>query len=180
MTSLMPRLTQAGLAAILSADTQGIAAKITHVALGDYGYTPAVDATGAATALALRNERERVEIAESTKTGAVLQLAFTADSAAEYFVREFAFLLEDGTPLAIWSDPDKAVAYKSALVPLVLALDLSLAALPADALVVDGSAPPLSLLMTGEIASIAASLAARQLADLQFEDRLRRLEHNAA
>lgn len=73
--SLDPILTDAGLAALRNADATGIAAKITHVALGDVGATPIPSVQ------ALQNERLRVACFSGGVTGN-RQITLTANVAA--------------------------------------------------------------------------------------------------
>lgn len=111
--SLDPILTDAGLAAMRNADATGIAAKITHVALGDVGATPVP------TVQALQNERLRVACFSGGVTGSK-QVTITANADAgmpEFFVREIGFFLENGTLFAFWSHPEQALGYRSQTTP---------------------------------------------------------------
>lgn len=111
--SLDPILTDAGLAALRNADATGIAAKITHVALGDVGATPIPSVQ------ALQNERLRVACFSGGVTGN-RQITLTANVAAgtpEFFVKEIGFFLEDGTLFAFWSHPEQALGYRSQTTP---------------------------------------------------------------
>ena len=111
--SLDPILTDAGLAALRKADATGIAAKITHVALGDVGATPIPSVQ------ALQNERLRVACFSGGVTGN-RQITLTANVAAgtpEFFVKEIGFFLEDGTLFAFWSHPEQALGYRSQTTP---------------------------------------------------------------
>lgn len=111
--SLDPILTDAGLAALQNSDATGIAAKITHVALGDVGATPIPSVQ------ALQNERLRVACFSGGVTGN-RQITLTANVAAgtpEFFVKEIGFFLEDGTLFAFWSHPEQALGYRSQTTP---------------------------------------------------------------
>lgn len=111
--SLDPILTDAGLAALQNSDATGIAAKITHVALGDVGATPIPSVQ------ALQNERLRVACFSGGITGN-RQITLTANVAAgtpEFFVKEIGFFLEDGTLFAFWSHPEQALGYRSQTTP---------------------------------------------------------------
>ncbi|MFL0830287.1 hypothetical protein ACJO16_25025, partial [Vibrio parahaemolyticus] len=80
-----------------------------------------------------------------------------ADGDTEFWVREIGFILKDGTMLAVWSDTDP-LAYKTAEVPLLLAFDLVLAALPANSVNIIGTGANLSLAAWGEqLAAVAAA-----------------------
>nr|DAI52697.1 MAG TPA: tail-collar fiber protein [Caudoviricetes sp.] len=111
--SLDPILTDAGLAALQNSDATGIAAKITHIALGDVGATPIPSVQ------ALQNERLRVACFSGGITGN-RQITLTANVAAgtpEFFVKEIGFFLEDGTLFAFWSHPEQALGYRSQTTP---------------------------------------------------------------
>ncbi|MCE0904714.1 phage tail protein [Pseudomonas alloputida] len=126
-TALQPVITKVGLAAILRADNTGIAAQITHVVLGTSGYTPSADQKS------LVAQTAKYPIAGGERlSSTLLHLIALADGDRAFWVREIGFLLSDGTLLAVWSDSSTPLAYKSADTDLLLAYDLSLAALPAD------------------------------------------------
>lgn len=111
--SLDPILTNAGLTALQNSDATGIAAKITHIALGDIGATPIPSVQ------ALQNERLRVACFSGGITGN-RQITLTANVAAgtpEFFVKEIGFFLEDGTLFAFWSHPEQALGYRSQTTP---------------------------------------------------------------
>ena len=111
--SLDPILTNAGLTALQNSDATGIAAKITHIALGDVGATPIPSVQ------ALQNERLRVACFSGGITGN-RQITLTANVAAgtpEFFVKEIGFFLEDGTLFAFWSHPKQALGYRSQTTP---------------------------------------------------------------
>ncbi|MGO2147505.1 phage tail-collar fiber domain-containing protein [Halomonas sp.] len=166
MTALVPTLTLAGLNAVFNTEGDGLQAKLTHIVLGDQGRTPKPSHTK------LGNQRRRIAIADGEKT-ADRQLHITGvvdGEGPEFWVREVGFELEDGTLLAIWSDT-QPLAYVSNNVPLLLAFDLRLDALPADSVTIETSGANLSLVAWGEqyIANSAAIIdtMARQV-DLLF------------
>lgn len=144
MTSLIPIITTPGLAAVWAADAAGLSAQITHIALGAEGYDPD------RAQLALRAEVQRVAIADGQRVSDTqIHVTALADGAADYWVKEVGFFLADGTLFAVWSS-GTPMAYKSALVPLLLGFDLVLAALPADSVTVVGTGVNLSLAVWGE------------------------------
>lgn len=59
--SLTPVITTAGLQAVLSATNDGLQAKISHVALGDIGWSPTNSATR------LKAEKNRVAVSNGTR-----------------------------------------------------------------------------------------------------------------
>ena len=132
--NLIPIITTAGLSAVFNATNDGLAARLTHVAFGDTGWQPDNTAT------ALQNERTRVPISNGSRISPT-QIHVTAieNGSVEYWVREIAFILDDGTVLAVWSNPTEALAFKAADVDLLLALDFVLSALPEDSVEVVGT-----------------------------------------
>ncbi len=132
--NLTPIITSAGLSAVLNQTNDGLSAKIVSIALGDAAWEPDNTAT------ALQNEITRVPVTGSTRVNPT-QIHVTAIESGEvdYWVREIGFILDDGTLLAVWSQPDsdRALAYKAASVDLLLGFDLLLSALPADSVIVE-------------------------------------------
>ncbi len=166
-TPLQPVITKAGLAAILRADNTGIAAQITHIALGTSGYTPSADQKS------LVAQTAKYPIAGGERlSSTLLHLTALADGDRAFWVREIGFLLSDGTLLAVWSDSSTPLAYKSADTDLLLAYDLSLAALPADSVTIISNEAGLSLSLAGPLAVQAQALIAEQLRGLQQQDQL--------
>lgn len=145
MTALVPTLTLAGLNAVFNAQGDGLQARITHIVLGDQGRTPSPSHTS------LGNQRRRIPIADGEKTGdRQLHVTGVVDGdGPEFWVREVGFELEDGTLLAIWSNT-QPLAYVSNNVPLLLAFDLRLEALPANAVTIVTTGANLSLAAWGE------------------------------
>lgn len=160
--SLVPEITTAGLQAVWNATRTGMQAEITHIALGDASYTPSKAQT------ALQSERRRVPVAGGSLAGPQ-QIHVTGLEAGSlsYWVREVGFFLGDGTLLAVWSSPAGPLAYKAAGVDLVVAFDLSLSALPANAITVSTTGT-LNLFVAGELARLSAA----QLAAMERETRL--------
>ena len=134
MTALQPIITTVGLQAILNASNDGWQAKLTHIALGDVGWQPD------ATATQLQQERQRIPISNGSRLqSSQLHITAVENGDQNYWVREIGLFLADGTLLAVWSDAEQALAWKSADVDLLLAFDLLLTALPVDSVVIDGS-----------------------------------------
>ncbi|WP_447809275.1 phage tail-collar fiber domain-containing protein [Pseudomonas putida] len=166
-TALQPVITKVGLAAILRADNTGIAAQITHVVLGTSGYTPSADQKS------LVAQTAKYPIAGGERlSSTLLHLTALADGDRAFWVREIGFLLSDGTLLAVWSDSSTPLAYKSADTDLLLAYDLSLAALPADSVTIISNEAGLSLSLAGPLAAQAQALIAEELRGLQRQDQL--------
>ncbi len=131
---ISPIITSAGLTAVLNATNDGLSARITHVALGDAAWTPDNSAT------ALQNERQRVAVSNGSRIQSnQIHITAVENGTVEYWIRELGFFLDDGTLLAVWSDPDQPLAYKAAGVDVLLAFDLLLSALPDDSVEVVGT-----------------------------------------
>jgi hypothetical protein len=166
-TPLQPVITQAGLAAIFRATNDGLSAQITHVVLGSSGYTPVQTQT------ALRSKKGTYPISDGQKLSSTqIHLTAVADDAAEYWVREVGFLLSDGTLLAVWSDPTQALAYKSPNAQLLLAYDLSLAALPANSVTINSTGAGLNLTLSEQLAALASAQIAGMLRGVKYQDTL--------
>ncbi len=158
MNTLIPVITTRGLSAVFNAENTGMVAKITHIALGDSGRTPSKGELG------LVNERMRIPVADGERVNDhQIHVTALADGDAKFWVSEIGFMLEDGTMLAVWSDEDDPLAYKSANVPILLAFDLVLEALPAQSVTVVGTGADLSL---AAFAEQHASLAAASVANM--------------
>ena len=152
LRTLKPVLTTAGLAAIAAAGGTGIAARISHIALGD---SPVAvrDATGQPLADAqartgLITERERVTITAGTPVGEH-SIAITATVPAgtpSFWVREVGIVLDSGEVFGYWSDPAMALGWRSDAADWVLRAVLSWAELPGPVEVAfDGTASHVAL-----------------------------------
>ncbi|QOZ83190.1 MULTISPECIES: phage tail protein [Chromobacterium] len=169
-TALIPQMLDAGLAAIQLAGGDGVRLRITHIALGDAGYTPHPGQLG------LRHEIVRYPIADGKSTGPrQLHLTALADDSAEFWVREVAFILETGQALAVWSHPSQALVYKQAGLELLLAYDLTLAGVPPDSVIVQSTGAGLNLSLAEELASLAGAVVVGMQTDLQHDSVLAEL-----
>ncbi|OQS35559.1 phage tail protein [Chromobacterium haemolyticum] len=166
-TTLIPQLLDAGLSAIQLASGDGIQLRITHVALGDAGYVPNAGQSG------LRHEVVRYPVADGRIVGPrQLHLTALTDDGAEFWVREVGFILESGVCLAVWSDPNRALAYKQGGLELLLAYDLTLSGVPPDSVIVQSTGAGLNLHLAEELASLAGAQIVSQLVDLQQDAQL--------
>lgn len=173
-TPLQPVILEAGLAAVFRATNDGVSAQITHIALGDVGHAPIQSQTG------LKHEVARYPVADGSRVSPrQIHLTALADGAAEFWVREVAFLLSDGTVFAVWSHPTTALAYKAANVDLLLAYDLELTAVPAGSVVVESTGVGLNLALSAELAALAAAQVSGMLRDLHQQDRMTAVEGRA-
>ena len=166
-TALQPVITKAGLAAVFNATRTGLAAEITHVVLGDRAYTPSADQ------IVLGRQLAKYPIVGGEKlSSTLLHLTAVADGESAFYVREIGFLLSDGTLFAVWSSTTEVLAYKAAGIDLLLAYDLSLAALPANSVTINSIGAGLSLSLAAPFAALAAAQVAAQFRDLKQQDLL--------
>jgi hypothetical protein len=166
-TALQPVITKTGLAAVFNATRTGLAAEITHVVLGDRAYTPSADQ------IVLGRQLAKYPIAGGEKlSSTLLHLTAVADGESAFYVREIGFLLSDGTLFAVWSSTTEVLAYKAADIDLLLAYDLSLAALPANSVTINSTGAGLNLSLAAPLAALAAAQVAAQFRDLKQQDQL--------
>lgn len=159
MKALIPKITDAGLAAVFNASNDGLEAKISHIAFGDgdtgtgaAGYAP----TGHETAL--KHERVRIPVGGGKRLAPhEIEVQALLDTGPEHWITEVGFVLEDGTLLAVWSDPDVMLAYKADGVPIVVALNLVLQGVPPDSVNVTISGPSVNITMLENVVSTAAN-----------------------
>ena len=151
-TILRPTITTAGLQAVFTANHNGLEARIASVALGEAAYAPDAGRT------TLDAEKNRLAIASgSLASPTQIHMSVIDDSDHTFWVREVGFYLEDGTLFAVYSEPDKALAYKSPEVDLLLAFDLALTGVPPDSVTVIDQGVELNLLIAPELARMATA-----------------------
>ncbi len=171
MTALIPVITAAGLRAVFRADSEGLQARISHIAVGDLAYQP----NGSETAL--RREKQRIPIAGGQWVGDfAIHLNALLDGVSEFWIREIGIFLDDGTLLAVWSDPDTPLAYKTTGVPILLAFDLSLQALPPNAITVTAGDIDLTLFFGSEFAQMGAAIIGNANRNERLRNRVKALE----
>ena len=174
--TLIPYITTAGLQAALRAheDERQIAVCITEIGLGNKGYTPEVE-NGHALATRLQDEQQRVKIVNGRAISPYqLELSTIVEGESEYAIRELGFYLQDGTLFGIWSDPQRALAWKSRDVPLVITLELGLASLPRDSVTLEvNDDEKMALLMAKELATASTAIVHLQLGQLRQEDQIK-------
>lgn len=171
-----PVITEAGFAAALAAKTGGFAVDITHVAVGSSGYVVPTSANGKATQSALFGEQQRVAIQDARDVGnGQTDISFVVEGAGDYFIKEVGFFLDDGTLFAIASHPTQGLIWKSSVSRAAIALELVLEAVDPSSINVVSSGPPLNLLMSKEIAILAAFQMTNALENLRQADQLKAL-----
>ncbi|MCX8017408.1 MAG: phage tail protein [Rhodocyclaceae bacterium] len=154
--ALQPVITQAGLSAVFAAQSDGLQARISHIALGEAGYTASTSQTS------LQQERGRYPIATGERLSPQqIRVAALANDNLNYWVREVGVILDGGVLLAVWSS-DQPVAHKSAGVELLLSFDLRLDALPPNSVNLVATPPPLALSLADELAQMATAIITTQ------------------
>lgn len=163
-------LTTAGLAALISAQTAGLQAVISHVALGrgwqsgNPGYVPAAGMT------ALYSEFARAAVTGGSKLDATtLLVEASVGLTLTGAVHEIGVFLSDGTLLAVFSDPSGPLTYAVAGEDYLFALTLALVGVPPGAVTWTAGAPSLNLMLATPLADLAAGvlgLQRREIADL--------------
>ncbi|MDH0133534.1 phage tail protein [Pseudomonas asiatica] len=164
---LLLTFTKAGLAAALRADNTGIAMEIGSVVVGTSAYTPSNSQKSLVAQVA-----EYPIIGGERLSDTMLHIIANADGPKAFWIKELGYKLKDGTLLAVWSHPTEALTYKSANTEVLLAYDISFAALPANSVTINSSEASLSLSLAGPLAAQAAALAAEQLAGLKRQDQI--------
>jgi hypothetical protein len=135
--AIVPVLTNVGIAALIRAQCDGLQGALSHMAIGRgvpngsggwKGYSPDRTMT------ALRNEDARVPLFSGTPIEAgfrVLARFPETPAGVELPVREVAFVLSTGEPLAIWSaDELVPLTYRTERAGVDLAFELHLAQIP--------------------------------------------------
>lgn len=152
MSNPIVQYTTAGLAELISARKQGIQGKIKWCAAGDHSYSPSASQTQ------LQNERQRELISDwesLSPTQLRMGIAFKGD--LEYEVREIGFFLDSGTLLAVYSVPNTLLAYKSSNASWLQKFTLDIAPLPTNSITVEVGTENINLMMTDELATMAAA-----------------------
>ncbi|OKO46521.1 phage tail protein [Pseudomonas sp. BTN1] len=146
------RFTSKGLDEVLQAKNQGLKGEITHIGAGTGRYNPD------GTEVALRDERQRVAIVDYEDLGErQLRMAALFDGDGEYEIGEFGFYLASGTLLAVYSVAGKLLTYKAAAARVLQKFTLDVSPLPADSVMIVVGEHNLNLLLTEELATIAAA-----------------------
>jgi hypothetical protein len=139
MSTLNPKITNAGLALVPNAQLQGLQVVLTHIALGTGTYYPD------GSELALQHEVARFPITNGSGTNpAPNQLQIAANivdldpqgrTPNNQWIGEIG-LYSDNTLFAVWSRAESALFYKTASFDVPLAYTLDVSALPADSVTV--------------------------------------------
>ncbi|WP_208996518.1 phage tail protein [Pseudovibrio ascidiaceicola] len=170
LKAINPTLTRAGMRVIFNASDAGLHAKITHLAFGSSRYTPVGNENS------LKSEKARIEIAGSRYLDD-FQMEITAkiDGDTGFTLAELGVMLEDGTLLAVWSDPDTPLVQYTPGVPIAFSFVLALTGIPHGTVRVTGDVD-LQLFYGSDFARLGASLVAEQLRGIELSDRVAELE----
>lgn len=156
MEALIPVVTDRGLTAMLNATNTGVDAFISHIAFGDGNgqrYSPSAQQA------ALRRERARVPVGGGERIGSFeISVEALFDVGPSFTINEVGFVLDDGTMLAIWADPDVSLAFKTEGVPLVVSYNLALQGVPPDAITLNISGPSVNLTLVEPVALLSAEI----------------------
>ncbi|UIP28893.1 phage tail protein [Photobacterium sp. TLY01] len=152
MTTPVVQYTKAGLAELISAKNQGIKGAIKWIAAGSRSYTPSAGQTR------LYDEKQREPVSDWEDISPTqIRMAAAFKGNKEYEVREVGFFLESGTLLAVYSVPGELLAYKSANASWLQKFTLDISPLPTNSVMVELGTENLNLLITEELATLAAA-----------------------
>lgn len=170
-----PITTEAGHAARMAAVQGGFQVNITHIALGATGYEVAVNSsTGRATATALQDERDRVEVQDVRQVSDIQKdISFLLEPTTSYYIREIGFILDDGTLYAVASHPTIALDWASPTTRNLFALEYVMQDGDPASFNIVSSGPPLNLLFTREFAILSTFQMTNALENLRQADRIR-------
>lgn len=170
MTAVV-QYTSAGLAELVNAKNQGLKGAIKWIAAGSRSYVPSAEQT------ALLREEQRELIADYEDLSQTqLRMGTVFKGELEYEVREVGFFLESGTLLAVYSQPNTLLAYKSASTSWVQKFTLDISPLPTDSVTIIAGADNINLLLAEELAGLAAATIANMNRHLALYDRVTALE----
>ena len=159
-------ITDAGLAAAIDAQANGLKLELTHIAVGDGQVMPDVTAT------ALTNERERVEIMSWSEVDpATLEVSGLLQSEDVYRIHEIGIFDANGTLVAI-AFRALGIVEKSAGIAYPIQFNMPLVGLPADSVTVNASLN-LDLAYLGPIAALTSNIAFVTMKQIDQEIRLR-------
>ncbi|KZK95063.1 MULTISPECIES: phage tail protein [unclassified Pseudovibrio] len=169
LKAINPTLTRAGMRAIFDASDAGLHARITHLCFGTSRYTPTGNENS------LKSEKARIEIIGSRYLDD-FQMEITAkiDGDTGFILAELGVMLEDGTLLAVWSDPDTPLAQYTPGVPIAFSFVLALTGLPQSVIEITGDVN-FQLFFGEEFAGTATSMIALQHENFQLNEAVRSL-----
>jgi hypothetical protein len=173
MANLAAQITQKGIEETLNSVNTGLAVTLTHIALGDEGYS----ATGQE--LKLKNEIVRYKIADGKRESQNrLHINCIADGPSNFLIREVGVFTSTGTLFALYASAD-ALAEKPKNAEFILSFDLTLAGFPANSVTVEGNGERLNLALAKELAQLSSAILDLQKQNLELSSRIVDLETRA-
>jgi phage-related tail fiber protein len=165
MITLNARLTSAGLAKLFAASNMGLAAQISHLALG-VGYNraaPGYVPTVAQVSLVNEAVRQSVGGGERVDTNVILvSAAFDYAGATGFWAHELGVFLSDGTLLAVHSDPLFPLTWVGAGETVILAVSLGLSEIPDGTLTWQTTGPSVNLTLTEPLVNMNTAIVGLQ------------------
>ncbi len=133
--------------------------------------TPGVRYAPNAYQIALIRERARAPVGGGEKAGPFeIVVEALLDTGPGFTINEVGFVLDDGTLLAVWADPNISLAYKTAGVPLAVSYNLALAGIPPGSLTLNISGPSVNLTIVGQLAQFSAEIVRLQRRAVESEN----------
>lgn len=165
------RITRAGMRALFSASNTGLDLKLSHIGIGTGGGTGYVT-TGGETAL--KGEFMRVAIGGGEYlTAYEILVQAMIDGANNGWINEVGIYDEAGVLFAVWSEVNAPLAYKSAGIPIIIALTLAVSEIPPNSITIVAGGPSVNITVAGPFARISAEIVRLQRRIVQSEiDRL--------
>ncbi len=165
---IQAKITRDGMRAVFAASNTGLDLKLTHIAIGtgqNTGYAP----TG--NEAALRTEFQRAAIGGGDYLGdfEILIQAMLA-GAPQGWIHEVGVFTEDGTLFAVWSEINAPIAYKTANVPVIIALTLAVSEIPPGSLTIVAGGPNVNITIAGPFAELSAELIRLQRRAVESEN----------
>lgn len=165
---IQAKITRAGMRAVFAADNAGLDLKLSHLAIGTgqgTGYVP----TG--NEVALKSEIQRVAIGGGDYLGDFeILVQAMLDGAPQGWVNEVGIFDQSGALFAIWSEINAPLAYKTAGVPLIVALTLAVSEIPPNALTIVVGGPNVNITIAGPFAQLSAELIRLQRRAVESEN----------
>jgi Phage tail-collar fibre protein len=162
------RITRAGMRALFSATNTGVDLKLSHIAVGTgqgVGYIP----TGNETALRTEFQRKPIGGGDYLTDFEILVQAML-DGPSQGWVHEVGIFDEAGVLFAIWSEPNGSLVYKTAGVPVIIALTLAVSEIPPNSLTIIAGGANVNIIIAEPFADMSAEILRLQRRAVQSEN----------
>lgn len=154
--AIVAKITRAGMRAVFDATKTGLELKLSHIAIGTGGGTGYVP-NGSETKL--KSEFQRIPIGGGDYIGDFeILVQAMMDGAAQGWVHEVGVFDENGVLFAVWSEINAPLAYKTANVPLIIALTLAVSEIPPSSLSIVVGGPSVNITVAGPLSTLAAEI----------------------